>query len=102
MALVAFEVQLRRRNVEGAVALFCEDGVLFGSEEYENAIGTDELGVFFSRLLLLKALLQSDWTGNDPDARVTRLAAPWPELITCGSRPSTIVIRAVVPGSALA
>ena len=55
-ALVAFEVQLRRRNVEGAVALFCEDGVLFGSEEYENAIGTDVLGVFFSRLLL-KALL---------------------------------------------
>ncbi len=49
-ALREFEAQLRLRNLEGAVSLFHEDGVLFGSEEHETATGIDELRVFFSRL----------------------------------------------------
>ena len=49
-ALRGFEAQLRLRNIEGAVSLFHEDSVLFGSAEDETATGIDELRVFFSRL----------------------------------------------------
>jgi ketosteroid isomerase-like protein len=49
-SLRGFEVQLRMRNVDGALALFCDDGALFGSEEDESAIGIDELRDFFARL----------------------------------------------------
>jgi ketosteroid isomerase-like protein len=49
-ALRQLEVQLRGRDVEGVVALFREDGVLFGSEEHENAAGAKQLRVFLSGL----------------------------------------------------
>jgi ketosteroid isomerase-like protein len=49
-ALRQFEVQLRGRDVEGVVALFREDGVLFGSEKHETAAGAKELRVFLSGL----------------------------------------------------
>ena len=41
---------LRRRDVEGVVALFHGDAVVFGSEEGEQAIGAEELRAFLSRL----------------------------------------------------
>jgi ketosteroid isomerase-like protein len=85
MALVAFEVQLRRRNVEGAVALFCEDGVLFGSEEYENAIGTDELRVFFSRLFDRPRTY--GWTEPEP------LHAGGSDEFVWFVAPTTVIIR---------
>jgi ketosteroid isomerase-like protein len=47
-ALRQLEVELRGRDVEGVVALFREDGVLFGSEEHENAAGANELRIFLS------------------------------------------------------
>jgi ketosteroid isomerase-like protein len=41
---------LRRRDVEGVVALFHGDAVVFGSEQGEQAIGAEELRAFLSRL----------------------------------------------------
>ncbi len=63
-ALRGFEAQLRLRSVEGAVALFHVDGVLFGSEEDESAIGSDELRDFFAGLFARAHTY--GWSGFEP------------------------------------
>jgi ketosteroid isomerase-like protein len=84
-SLGGFEVQLRLRNVEGAAALFCEDGVLFGSEQDENAIGIDELRVFFSKLFARPHTY--GWSGFEP-----LLAGGSDELVWFVA-PTTVVVR---------
>lgn len=48
--LSVLNVRLRDRDVQGAIALFEKDAVLFGSEAEESAAGHAELKLFFSRL----------------------------------------------------
>jgi len=84
-ALRALVAQARQRDVDGAVALFHDDGVLFGSEREENAVGRDELRAFFARLF--------EWPG-------TYGWSEWDPLLTGGSgsivwfvAPATLVVR---------
>ena len=84
-ALRALVAQARQRDVDGAVALFHDDGVLFGSGREENAVGRDELRAFFSRLFERPGTY--GWSEWDP-------------LLTGGSgsivwfvAPATLVVR---------
>jgi ketosteroid isomerase-like protein len=84
-ALRQLETHLRRRDVGGTVALFHQDGVAFGSEEHEHAVGADELRAFLSRLFARPHTY--GWSG-------------WEPLLTGGSdvliwfvAPATVVVR---------
>jgi ketosteroid isomerase-like protein len=49
-ALHRLIAELRGRDMEGVLALFHSDAVLFGSEEGEQAIGAEQLRAFLARL----------------------------------------------------
>jgi ketosteroid isomerase-like protein len=84
-ALRGFEAQLRSRSVEGAVALFHADGVLFGSEEDESANGIEELRAFFSRLFARPQTY--GWFGFEP------LHVGGSDELVWFVAPTTVVVR---------
>lgn len=84
-ALHRLIAELRRRDVEGAVALFHGDAVLFGSEEGEQAIGARQLRAFLSRLFERPHTF--GWSEWDP------LLTGGTEDIVWFIAPSTVVIQ---------
>lgn len=85
---------LRRRDIDGVLALFHSDAVLFGSEDGEQAIGAEQLRAFLTRLFDRPHTY--GWSGWDP-------------VITGGSggtvwfvAPSTVVVKDDAGGEASA
>lgn len=84
-ALRELVARARQRDVDGAVALFHDDGVLFGSEQEENAVGKDELRAFFSRLFERPGTY--GWSEWDP------LLTGGTDSIVWFVAPATLVVR---------
>jgi ketosteroid isomerase-like protein len=84
-ALRRLIAELRRRDVEGVVALFHSDAVLFGSEGGEQAIGAQELRTFLSGLF--ERPHTYGWSEWDP------LLAGGAEDMVWFVAPSTVVIQ---------
>ena len=61
--MAAFVQRLRRRDVDGSVALFEEGATLYGSEAGESARGQVEIRAFFERLFLRPHTY--GWTWNE-------------------------------------
>ncbi len=49
------KVTMRERDVEGTLALFSDDAILFGADEWEETEGLDELRSFLERISLAPA-----------------------------------------------
>jgi ketosteroid isomerase-like protein len=62
-----FVTRLRQRDVDGALRLFSDDPVLFGSEAEETVHGVAELEAFFRRLF--ERSQTYGWTWEQPTAR---------------------------------
>lgn len=62
-----FVTRLRERDLDGALQLFSDDPVLFGSEAGETAHGVPELEAFFGRLFQRSQTY--GWTWEEPTAR---------------------------------
>ena len=62
-----FVTRLRERDLDGALQLFSDDPVLFGSEAGETAHGVPELEAFFGRLF--ERPQTYGWTWEQPTAR---------------------------------
>ena len=62
-----FVTRLRERDLAGALQLFSDDPVLFGSEAEETAHGVPELVAFFGRLF--ERPQTYGWTWEEPTVR---------------------------------
>lgn len=62
-----FVTRLRERDLAGALQLFSDDPVLFGSEAEETAHGVPELEAFFRRLF--ERPQTYGWTWEEPTVR---------------------------------
>lgn len=82
--MAEFVRYLRDRDLEGALGLFHDDAILFGSEAGESALGIPELRAFFGRLF--ERPQTYGWTWEATTARRR-------DRVVWFVAPATVVIR---------